>query len=90
MKIDVKFYPAYEDITVQGGQIDEDGLLWVEWCNHAGATEEKSYNGFYDSAREQLNEWYEDVLACDKCDHVEAINTDDSSWEYDCWRDSQL
>ena len=82
MKIDVKFYPTYDDITVRGGQIDEDGTLWVEWCNHAGATEEESYDGYYDSAKEELNEWYCKVLACDKCDHVEAI--DDDYEEYDC------
>ena len=90
MRIDVKGESTHEAITVRGGYWDNEGVFWQDWCNHAGATEEKSHDGYYDSAREQLNEWYEDVLACDKCDHVEAITKDDSDWAYDSWRDSQL
>lgn len=89
MNINVKFYPTEYDITVQGGQRDEDGTFWKTWCNHAGATEQDSYDGYYDSAREELVEYDTTVIACDKCDHVEAID-DDSDWEYDCWKDSQL
>ena len=77
MKIDVKFYPTDYDITVQSGQIDEDGTLWVQWCNHAGAEEEESYDGYYDAGREQLVEWNAKMLVCDKCDDVTEIYDED-------------
>lgn len=83
VSIDVKFYSTYEDVTVRGGSYDEEGVFWLDWCNHAGATEEDSYDGYYDQYREQLVEYESKWLVCDKCEEAIKEVFDEDSEDYD-------
>ena len=75
MRIEVKYTPRHEAITVQGGQIDEDGTFWMEWCNHAGAeqTESSTWSAGFDGEPRYHDEQFN---ACDKCDETWDIMED--------------
>jgi hypothetical protein len=70
MKILVKGESTHEAITVRGGYWDNEGVFWLEWCNHAGAEVEDSFESYYDQGREQMVEWESKWLVCDKCEEA--------------------
>lgn len=83
-KIEVNYYPTWHDITVQSGWWN-DGYFEMETCNHAGMIKETSYtfDGWHDG----------DFYTCDKCEEtfdVWEIESEDTDWEYQSWKDSQL
>lgn len=83
MKINIDYYPTWQDITVQTGWWNE-GYFEMETCNHAGMEKHKAYT--FDGFSEGY--YYE----CDKCDESWAdyeIESDDD-WAYQSWKDSQL
>lgn len=70
-------YPIAEDITVQLGYV-ENGEFILEECNHAGAEVEQQTSISWNYSREDIDEYDEDVLVCDKCG---AYKLSDGSWE---------
>lgn len=69
MKISIKYQHNEQPITVYGGWLEDEDFL-IDWCNHAGATEEpeKGMQVFVDSHGEldtrDVASW---VKVCDKC-----------------------
>ena len=67
MTIDVKYYPNEEAVTVQFG-FWEHGEFIYETCNHAGAYEDRIIHTSWDVQREDIDEWSETIIVCDKCE----------------------
>lgn len=67
MKIGVKYFESFEFITVQGG-FWENGEFEMEWCNHHGADEEIVTHTGWNYSKEDIDEWHERIMACDKCE----------------------
>lgn len=70
MKIEVKYKPNEQPITVYGGWFDKSGFL-IDWCTHAGA-EEVPDNGVqvrynYEKSDLEVNDVVSWLKVCDKC-----------------------
>jgi len=69
MKVDIKYYPNDEAITVQFGFMDNGVFTW-ETCNHAGAVEEETSEMGYDPYAEDIYDTESVMLVCDKCEEI--------------------
>lgn len=84
MSIQVNYYPSEYEITVQTGWWN-DGYFEMETCNHAGMEQEKDYtfDGEYNGV----------YYKCDKCDETFdqwEIESDDTDYLYQAWKDSNI
>lgn len=67
MKINVNYYPQWEDITVQTGWWN-NGYFEMETCNHAGMYKTQE-NGWAMAGGEHI-EFDDFFYKCDKCEET--------------------